>query len=90
MFCEFGAGIHSALLLVTCMHSGHVDSTYIVADCLLEIHKSLQETKCLVRDLCDSIKHANGFTDFLLEVHKSLRGFLVSLGFCKRIKNRVS
>jgi hypothetical protein len=59
MFCEFGAGIYSGFVLVTCMQSGHVDSTYIVTDCLLE-------------------------------VHKSLRIFLVSLVFCNSIKNRVS
>ncbi len=70
MFYEFGAGIHSAFLLVTCMQSAHVDSTCTVTDCLLEVHKSLQARTCLVRDVCDSIKHADGFTDFLLEVHK--------------------
>ena len=56
MFCEFGAGIYSGFVLVTCMQSGHVDSTYIVTTWLLEEQESLEETTCPVRDFCDSIK----------------------------------
>jgi len=80
MFYEFGEGIHSAFLLVTCMQSAHVDSTCTVTDCLLEVHKSLQATTCLVRDACDSIKHADGFTDFLLEVQPFVCAIACALG----------
>ncbi len=66
------------LLLVTCMQSGHVDSTYIVTNLLLEEHKSRKQ-HVSSGEFCDSVKHINGVTTFLLEVDKPLRNIVVSL-----------